>query len=75
MNDKPKRIWNNRGKGQKILFVFACLATLVALFYAEEDWRGWHAWNKFKHEWEAKGERFDWQSSFRRPCRTTRILR
>ena len=32
---------------------------MIALFYAEEDWRGWHAWNKFKHPWEAKGERFD----------------
>jgi hypothetical protein len=32
---------------------------LIGLFYAEEDWRGWHAWNKFKRTWEAKGERFD----------------
>ena len=31
----------------------------MVLFYAEEDWRGWHAWNHFKHQWEAKGERFD----------------
>ena len=47
---------------RRFLFGLACLATLIALAYAEEDWRGWHAWNKFKHEWEAKGERFDWQS-------------
>jgi len=44
---------------RRFLFGLACLATLIALFYAEEDWRGWHAWNQFKHEWEAKGERFD----------------
>ncbi len=44
---------------KRFLFGCACFATLVALFYAEEDWRGWHAWQKFKHEWEAKGERFD----------------
>ncbi len=44
---------------KKFLFGLACLATLVALYYAEEDWRGWHAWNQFKHEWETKGERFD----------------
>jgi hypothetical protein len=44
---------------RRLLFGLACLATLIALFYAEEDWRGWHAWNKFKHEWEAKGEKFD----------------
>jgi hypothetical protein len=48
--------WRNL---KRSLFVLACLVTLIALFYAEEDWRGWHAWNKFKHEWEAKGEHFD----------------
>jgi len=47
---------------KRLLFGTACFATLVALFYAEEDWRGWHAWNKFKHEWEAKGEHFDFAS-------------
>jgi hypothetical protein len=47
---------------KRFLFGLACLATLIALAYAEEDWRGWHAWNQFKHEWEAKGEKFDWQS-------------
>jgi len=44
---------------KRFLLVFACLVLLVALFYAEEDWRGWHAWNQFKHQGEAKGERFD----------------
>ena len=43
---------------QRGLFAVACCVTLMALFYAEEDWRGWHAWNQFKHEWEAKGEKF-----------------
>jgi hypothetical protein len=47
---------------KRSLFGLACFATLIALIYAEEDWRGWHAWNKFKHEWEAKGEKFSWQS-------------
>ena len=45
---------------RRFLFGLACLATLVALAYAEEDWRGWHAWNRFKHEWETKGEEFDY---------------
>jgi hypothetical protein len=62
MNEEPKSIWKKSWKGQKVLFALACFATLIALFYAEEDWRGWHAWNKFKHEWEAKGERFDFAS-------------
>jgi len=43
---------------KRFLFAFACFATLIALTYAEEDWRGWHAWNQFKHEWEAKDEKF-----------------
>ena len=47
---------------KRFLFGLACFATLLALIYAEEDWRGWHAWNKFKHEWEAKGEKFDYAS-------------
>jgi len=56
MNEKPKSTWSNP---KRFLFGLVSLVTLVALFYAEEDWRGWHAWNKFKHTWEAKGERFD----------------
>jgi hypothetical protein len=43
----------------RTLIALAGLAVLVILFYAEEDWRGWHAWQKFKREWEAKGEKFD----------------
>ena len=42
-----------------LLIGLAGLGMLVGLFYAEEDWRGWHAWNQFKHKWEAKGETFD----------------
>jgi len=51
--------WRNL---KRFLFGLACFATLVALFYAEENWRGWHAWNEFKREWEAKGEHFDMAS-------------
>ncbi|MGA2686014.1 MAG: hypothetical protein ABSF51_13275 [Verrucomicrobiota bacterium] len=43
---------------KRFLFGLACLATLIALFYAEEDWRGKHDWDQFKHQWEGKGERF-----------------
>jgi hypothetical protein len=46
---------------KEFLFGVACLATLIALFYAEEDWRGKHDWEKYKHEWEAKGEKFDFK--------------
>lgn len=34
--------------------------TLIALFYAVEDWRGRAAWARCKRELEAKGERLDW---------------
>ena len=47
---------------RRTLFVLACLITLVALFYAEEDFRGKHAWNNFKREGEAQGEKFDMAS-------------
>jgi hypothetical protein len=39
-----------------------CLVTLVALFYAVEDWRGRRAWQDYKLVREAKGERFDMAS-------------
>ncbi len=44
---------------RRALFGLVCLATLIALFYAEENWRGKHAWEKYKREQEAKGEIFD----------------
>ena len=47
---------------KRFLFDLACFATLIALFYAEENWRGKHNWEKFKREWEAKGEHFDFAS-------------
>jgi hypothetical protein len=48
--------WRNL---KRALFVLACFATLTALFYTEEDWRGWRAWTRFKQQWEPKGEHFD----------------
>ena len=47
---------------KRILIVLAGLIVLVALFYAEEDWRGKRAWEKHKSEWEAKGEHFNLSS-------------
>ena len=61
MNETPKP---NQAGGwlRRVLITLAVLATLVAVFYTEEDWRGKRAWENYKHEWEAKGEKFDWQS-------------
>ncbi|MES1180263.1 MAG: hypothetical protein ABUL66_00205, partial [Verrucomicrobiota bacterium] len=46
---------------KRFLFGFACFITLIALFYAEENWRGKHDWKKFKREEEAKGEKLDFK--------------
>ncbi|MGA2247244.1 MAG: hypothetical protein ABSH48_19810 [Verrucomicrobiota bacterium] len=48
-----------RSRIAQVLFTIACLATLVALFYAEEDWRGWHTWRQFKQQCEARGVTLD----------------
>ena len=58
MNEKPRSPWRY---SKCFLLGLACLVVLIGLFYAEEDWRGWHAWNKFKHQWETKGEKFDFK--------------
>ena len=44
------------------LFVLACLATLIGLFYAVENWRGKRAWEQCRRELEAKGEVLDWNA-------------
>ena len=54
-------IWNWRNF-KRFLFGVACLATLIALFYAEEDWRGKRDWEKYKQAEAAKGANFDWES-------------
>jgi hypothetical protein len=47
---------------QRRFYLLACLITLAALFYAEENWRGKRAWDNYRREWEAKGEHFDFAS-------------
>src|ERR1700677_2599306 len=46
---------------RRILITLAVLATLIAIFYTEEDWRGKRDWDTYRSQWEAKGEKFDWQ--------------
>jgi hypothetical protein len=48
--------WRNL---RRFLAVFASFATLIAVFYAEEDWRGRRAWKKYVRQQEAKGEKMD----------------
>src|SRR6185436_9262843 len=43
-----------------LLFLAACLITLIGLCYALENWRGKRAWEKYRSELEAKGKYTDW---------------
>jgi hypothetical protein len=42
------------------LKALAALVIIVALFYAEEDWRGKAAWESCQRDLKAKGMRLDW---------------
>jgi hypothetical protein len=53
------RPWRKRQS--LILITLAVLATLIAIFYLEEDWRGKRAWEKTRQELEAKGAIVDWE--------------
>ena len=44
------------------LLSLAVLATLAALFYTEEDWRGKRAWDNCKRNLEANGVVLDWNA-------------
>ncbi len=50
--------WRDQQRRRQLFFVFACLVTFVALFYAVENWRGKWAWESHKRQWEARGEKF-----------------
>ena len=54
MNTTARRILHG------LIFTVLTLTTLVALFYAEEDWRGARAWAAAKRELQAKGESLEW---------------
>lgn len=49
------------------LMRLAGFAGLIVLFYAEEFVRGKWAWENFRREWEAKGEKFDRQAVVPQP--------
>ncbi len=44
------------------LFVLICLATLIGLFYAVENWRGRRDWEQCRRGLEAKGAVLDWNA-------------
>jgi len=54
-------LFSPRHWGQKT-FLIGSLITLIALFYAVEDWRGWHAWQVYEQAGNARGEHYDYAS-------------
>jgi hypothetical protein len=56
-----------KSKTERALFVFGILLLLVGFSYGLADWRGNGAWEKYKHEWEAKGEKFDFKDFVPKP--------
>jgi hypothetical protein len=47
---------------RRILIGFVALITIIALVYAEEDWRGRRAWEKYKRKLADMGELWDWSA-------------
>ena len=48
-------VWRNL---RRLLFVLACLATLLALLITEENWRGRRAWENHQQMMTNRGEKF-----------------
>ncbi len=49
----------NRLMLRRYVFGVVCLATLIAFFYAEENWRGRYLWNRYVAAREAEGEKMN----------------
>ena len=47
---------------RRILIVLAWTATIIALLYGFENWRGRRAWDKARHQMEARGELLDFKA-------------
>ena len=52
---------------RRVLIALAWTATILALVYGEENWRGRRAWQKFRHELEARGEQLDLKDFIPKP--------
>ena len=59
-NEKNQAVVRPRIRvARRLLIGLAWLVTLTAMFYAEEDWRGWHEWNDYRRQLEAHGAQLD----------------
>ena len=58
-NPSPSRRWR---LARRLLVGVAVVATLIAVFYTVENWRGRRAWETARRALEAKGEVLDWSA-------------
>jgi hypothetical protein len=47
---------------RRLLLAMAAVATIIAVFYAVENWRGKRAWDNSRRALESKGEVLDWSA-------------
>jgi len=66
-NEKSRIPWLRTRVVRRLLIALAWIVTLVVLFYAEEDWRGWHAWNNYHLQLEASGAQLDYRAFIPKP--------
>jgi hypothetical protein len=52
---------------RRILIVTAWAATIIALFYGIENWRGRRAWKKHEQQLLARGEQLDFRAFLLKP--------
>jgi hypothetical protein len=52
---------------RRISLTIAVIVTLIAIYCAEENFRGGRAWNRYRHEAEARGEQLDWKAFIPKP--------
>src|SRR5881628_2377901 len=52
---------------RRVLIVLAWTATLIALLYGEENWRGRRTWNQYRQAIEARGEQLDFKAFIPKP--------
>lgn len=59
MDESEQHSKQRSGKFLVIKIIVAIVA-LIALFFIEENWRAANSWTRFKRQWEAKGESFEY---------------
>ena len=60
--------WLGSARGMwRFLIVLAWIATLIGLWYGEENWRGRRDWNQYREATEARGESLDFAAYIPKP--------